>query len=372
MTAGIQAVTVPKWGLSMEEGQVVAWHVSEGAAVGSGDDLLDIETSKIANVVESPATGVLRRIVAQPGETVAVGQLLAVIVADGVDDAAVDAWIAEFQANFVPPESGAGEDAGPQHVEIDGRRLSYLVTGPADSAAVPVLLLHGFGSDAGSWLFNIGELAAERRVYALDLPGHGASAKEVGDGTVATLAGAVAGFMTGIGVPRAHLVGHSLGGAVALELATTQATRVASLVLIAPAGLGAGINGAFIGAFIAGESRRDMKPVLAQLVADAALVTRDMVNDVLKYKRLDGVGAALQTIAAAAFPDGRQAIAYRDRLATLAMPVTVIWGARDAIVPAAHAEGLAANVQVHILPEAGHLPHMEAAAAVNRILRASI
>ena len=76
MTVELQAITMPKWGLAMDEGMVVDWHVEEGARLTPGDEVLDIETTKITNALESPAGGILcRRLVAE-GETVPVGALL--------------------------------------------------------------------------------------------------------------------------------------------------------------------------------------------------------------------------------------------------------------------------------------------------------
>ena len=89
---------------------------------------------------------------------------------------------------------------------------------------------------------------------------------------------------------------------------------------------------------------------------------------VLKYKRLDGVEAALKAIAAAAFPGGRQGLVLRDRLGEVKVPVQVIFGAADQIVPASHAKGLPATVKTHVVDKAGHMPHMEAAGDVNRLI----
>ncbi len=81
------------------------------------------------------------------------------------------------------------------------------------------MLVHGFGGDKNSWLFVQQPLAEHHAVHALDLPGHGASDKEVGDGSLASLADTVVGFLDALGISRAHLVGHSLGGAVVAAVA---------------------------------------------------------------------------------------------------------------------------------------------------------
>ena len=106
------------------------------------------------------------------------------------------------------------------------------------------------------------------------------------------------------------------------------------------------------------------------LVANPALVTADMVEDVLKFKRLDGATAALRKIADANFAGGQQRGSLRDRLAGLTMPVQVIWGDADRVIPAKHAEGLPANVKVTRIAGAGHIPHLEKAAEVNAAIKA--
>jgi pyruvate dehydrogenase E2 component (dihydrolipoamide acetyltransferase) len=108
------------------------------------------------------------------------------------------------------------------------------------------------------------------------------------------------------------------------------------------------------------------------LVADPVIVTSEMVEDVLKMKRLDGVEAALRKIASACFAGGRQALALTPRLGELRVPVQVIWGAEDRIVPPRHAEGLPPAVKVTRLAGAGHLAHMEQAGEVNALIEAMV
>ncbi len=93
-----------------------------------------------------------------------------------------------------------------------------------------------------------------------------------------------------------------------------------------------------------------------------------MVEDLLRYKRLDGVEAALRTIADACFPDGRQATVLRDRLAAIGVPVQAIWGAADRIIPASQADTLP-ETRRHVLPGAGHMVHIERSEEVNRLVR---
>jgi pyruvate dehydrogenase E2 component (dihydrolipoamide acetyltransferase) len=370
MTDAITAITMPKWGLTMTEGKVVGWLRQEGEDFAAGDELLEIETPKITNVVEMPEAGTLRRIVAPEGATLPVGALLAVAAAASVPDAEIDAFV----AGFAPPEAAADtvaeEAAATRQIEAGGVRLRILEQGAG--AAVPIVLLHGFGADLDTWMFLQPGLAEKRRTIALDLPGHGGSTKEVGAGDPDGLAAAAAAGLAALGVRRAHLVGHSLGGAVAALVALARPEGAASLSLIASAGLGPEINGAFIDGFVKAARRREMAEVLALLVNDPTLVSRKMVEDVLRYKRLDGVAAALSAIAASWFGGGRQQLALADRIAGLALPVQIIWGREDRIIPVAQAEALRSRLPVHILTGIGHLPHMEKAAETSRLVQSFI
>ena len=102
----IHPVTIPKWGIEMQEGTVTGWHVAEGASVAKGDELIDIESDKIVNTMEAPADGVLHRIIAEADSTLKVGQLLGVIAPGDTEAAAIDAFIEAF----VPADAGFGID----------------------------------------------------------------------------------------------------------------------------------------------------------------------------------------------------------------------------------------------------------------------
>lgn len=369
----IQPVTMPKWGLSMTSGKVVDWLVAEGDVVTPGTDLADIETDKIAGTLESTQEGVLRRIVADRGVDVPVSGVLAVVAPPDVDDAAIEEVVARAREELAT--LAVEEAAGPavSVAEVGGRPISYATVGDGEPV---VVLVHGYGGDKNSWLFLQEPLAAGdgvgggRTVHAVDLPGHGSSTKDVGGGSLRELADVVVGFLDAVGAPAAHLVGHSMGGAVVAATAALVPDRVRSLTLVAPAGFGDEVDAEYLRGFAAAASRRDLKPLLGRLFADEGLVTRQLVDDVLRYKRLDGVGAALTTLLGTLLDGDRQAL---DTAATLArtggVPTAVVWGAQDRILPAAAAPAGTDTVRVTVVDGAGHMVHLEAPTAVLEAMR---
>jgi pyruvate dehydrogenase E2 component (dihydrolipoamide acetyltransferase) len=368
--AGITPIVMPKWGLSMKEGTVMSWLVEEGAEISVGAPILEVETDKIANAVEAPDPGTLRRKVAQAGETLPVKALLGVMAGAGVSDADIDAYVAAYVTPAESEDEDGEAEPAYQFADVDGLRIRYARKGAG--SGVPVLFIHGFGGDLDNWLFNLDAVSEKSPVIALDLPGHGQSTIRLPGTSIAALAGFVARFMDVLGVERAHLVGHSMGAAIAAQMALDHPRRVASVALIAAAGLGPEINAGYTEDFVAAPSRRELKGVLEQLFAKPELVSRQMVDDVLKYKRLDGVPELLGALSRDIFGGGRQAEQPGLRLGQTGKPVLVIWGREDRVIPARHAASAPPGATVEVVDGAGHMVQMERANDVNRLLNRHI
>ncbi len=365
--AGITPIVMPKWGLSMKEGTLTAWLVEEGTTITVGMPILEVETDKIANQVEAPDPGRLRRKVAAEGQVLPVKALIGVMADDGVSDEDIDAYIASWVAPAVEDDAGLASNRS-NFIEVGGIRVRYVRHGPDTGA--PVLLIHGYGGDLDNWLFNIDAVAEAMPLIALDLPGHGQSAIKSPGATVEAMAGFVREFLQSINVGRAHLVGHSMGGAIAAQMALDDPSMVASLSLIGSAGFDTQINRAYMEGFARAQSRRELKPVLELLFSDPSLVSRKMIDDVLRYKRLDGVESLLLSLCDGIAPGGYQKSVVGSKLkgSGFEQRLLVIWGRDDQIIPAAHARNAPSGATVEILEKAGHMVQMEQSHDVNRAI----
>ncbi|MGX7874356.1 alpha/beta fold hydrolase [Mesorhizobium sp. ORM6] len=232
-----------------------------------------------------------------------------------------------------------------------------------------IILLHGFGGCHDVWHEVIASLSPPVRTLAYDLPGHGLSLDFPGAGPAKVAARAILADLSGRALKRVHLVGHSMGGAVAALMTLAEPDKVASLTLLAPGGFGPEINGPLLRRFAAA---RDLSEIRACLLAMSGPPSRSFdrtVDALLDMRGRPGQSQKLVEIAAAMTRDDRQGVIPRDQLDRLAMPVMVAWGSDDAVLPITQSDDLPAHFHVHHVLEAGHMLIEEAPDLVASIIR---
>lgn len=409
-------VILPRVDMDMATGKISRWLVKPGEKVARGAVLFEIETDKAAMEIEAEQSGILDHIVAEEGVEIPVGQVVAWIFAEGEErvqpgsqprpQMALESPMVGGLAGLVAegptahsqlpePVAIAPSDAGDIRATPLARRLArdggldlasvagsgphsriqaadveraIATQGPHTSAAglkiqwrgveqgPVVVLLHGFTADAGSWAPLFKALERDCRLLLIDLPGHGGSAHvEVTD--FAALVEVVRGGLVAAGALSCHLVGHSLGGAVAAALAERIAAK--SLTLICPAGLGPEINGAFLKGITAARQIEAYQVWLKVLVCDEALISDRFARTAWKAREEDGVFAVQERMAGLLAAGDTQLIDVRGLIAALDIPVRVISGLKDRIIPAAQSLALGGAVALHRLGEAGHMPQLE-------------
>jgi pimeloyl-ACP methyl ester carboxylesterase len=232
-------------------------------------------------------------------------------------------------------------------------------------AGTPLVLIHGYGADLNGWRPVLASLPQDRPVLAIDLPGHGRSPLS-GRRTLDDFAASVLETILGEGVDSLHLIGHSLGAAVAATVAAQSQLDIRSLMLLSPAGLGPDMNGAFIAGFLRANSESSLAPWVRELAFDEGALGPSFSSATLRGRNADLVKAQEQ-VAGSLFPDGTQSFSIRHLLENFDWPVKVVFGTEDRIIPARHAVGLPGTVAVHLFPATGHMPQIEQRHAVGRL-----
>jgi pimeloyl-ACP methyl ester carboxylesterase len=254
---------------------------------------------------------------------------------------------------------------------LHGRAVNY-----AEAGAGPVLLLvHGMGGGYENWREVIEPLARRYTVIAPDLPGHGASAPGNGDYSIGALAVGLRDLLLALGHERATLVGHSLGGGIAMQLAYQFPELAERLVLVSSGGLGPQVSLVLRAAALPGSELWIIATARTASWAGAAVgrglakvglcPTPDVAEVARGYASLADPGrraAFLATLRSVVNVSG-QRIDASDRLYLAAgIPVLIIWGARDPIIPVSHGERAHAAIagsRLEIFHGAGHLPQLE-------------
>ncbi len=276
-------------------------------------------------------------------------------------------------------DAGRGFEA--HEVDLHGHRAVYRVAGSGPA----VVLIHGMINSSRHWEAVALRLAGSHRVIAPDLIGHGDAATPRGDYSLGAHAASIRDLLAVLDVERATIVGHSLGGGVAMQFFYQFPQRTERLVLVSSGGLGPEVSPLLRGAAMPGSAallRLAALPRLVDALAGAGTRLRARGN---------GAGVQLQAVARALRPlqeEGSrrafletlravidrhgQRVSARDRLHLLRdMPTMIVWGERDRTIPVAH--GLAARDAIpgcrfELLPRAAHFPNLEDPAGLAAVL----
>ncbi len=286
--------------------------------------------------------------------------------------------IAADGAGLAAPGPGTFEE---WEIKLYGRRVVYRVAG----AGPPVVLIHGMLNSSSHWRTVALELAREHLVIAPDLIGHGDSAAPRGDYSLGAHAASIRDLLAAIGVDRASVVGHSLGGGVAMQFFYQFPQRVERLVLISSGGLGHEVSPLLRSAALPGVSAllsATIRPRLIGALAGGGARLRDRGIETGIY--LQAIARALRPLetrpAREAFLHTLrsvidvhgQRVSATDRLGLLAnVPTMIIWGERDRTIPIEHGqlahEAIAGSVFATI-PKAAHFPHLEEPEELSQLL----
>lgn len=256
-----------------------------------------------------------------------------------------------------------------QTIEIHGQPVTFHKMGEGP----PILLVHGITSSSRTWKAVMARLAENHTVIAPDLLGHGRSSKPQGDYSLGAYASGMRDLLVALDVPKATVVGHSLGGGIAMQFGYQFPDRVSRLVLVDSGGIGPEVNPVLRAAALPGAEF--VLPILfAPVLHDAGLKVRNFLSGVGLRGSADVEGVAegfaslteadarrafLHTVRSVIDPTG-QRVSAADRLyLTRDIPSMIVWGDRDRIIPVSHADlahELMPGSRLEIFPGAGHFP----------------
>lgn len=410
----VKTLAMPRLGETMDEGRIVGWLVKPGSAFKRGDALVEIETDK--TVAEYPALldGTLVETLAEPGAMLPVGAPLARLEI-ALADAAMEGFVPEAREpeQPVPPPAEVAASLPATTPEVVASRASSGREGPIRATPVArrlaarggidlagltgtgrrgrieardvaagtgarasgivafdrhgspdaprrALLLHGFSGDRTTFAAFGSMLArAGYDVLVPDLPSHGATRVEAA--SAADLAAPLPGFLAAEGFRPTEIVAHSLGAVAAVSLAETL-EGVERLTLICPTGLGLEIDGEFVAGMASRPSPGALRHLLRRLTAKPAGLSDPAVaalSQTLAEGRLAGLADAV-------FGPHGQSVDIVEPLSRLArrMSVRIVVGLEDRIIPWTQVTAAPSRVAVHLVPNAGHMPHWDQPAEV--------
>ena len=251
-----------------------------------------------------------------------------------------------------------------KYINVEGYDVRYYTAGEGE----PLVVIHGGGGDARTWLRNIEELSSNYTVYAPDLPGYGGSQPLDGKYYIPELTDFLDGFSDNLGLERFHLVGHSLGGGVALNYALHSPHRIKKLVLVSSLCLGSEI--AFWVRLISVPS---LLRALGAVTLSLFKGIKWMVKKVLKQVEFVipftpasvNIGGSVATFK-------QQTLVLADHFSELLTPTLLVWGARDGVVPVRQAYAAAQLIpdcQLKVFEKRGHNVHREEVSEFSHVVR---
>jgi len=268
-----------------------------------------------------------------------------------------------------------------QHVSIHGHDIGYRMAGEGPA----ILLIHGMAGSSAAWRSVMPDLAKDHLVIAPDLLGHGESAKPLGDYSLGAFASGLRDLLTALEVPRATVVGQSLGGGVAMQLCYQHPEIAERLVLVDSGGLGRDVS--WMLRLLTLPAAEYVMPVLfPSFVRDAARPVERFLGRLgvqapnleemwQAYAGLTDVEnrhAFVRTLRAVVDPTG-QSVSAMDRLyLAAAVPTLIVWGEDDPIIPVQHgydAHEAIAGSRLEIFEGVGHFPHVERPGKFLKVLR---
>ncbi len=424
------SILCPQVGQDLTEAKVVALHVKLGDTVKKGDIVAEVESEKASFEVESFSSGTVIALPYKVGDTATVLKPLVVLGAQGETFAAAGgkkeaaaspapaaatsekkAESAAPQAPAQPVKTGAlrssplarrlAAESGLELASLSGSgpygavvmrdveaalaaggarvkrgtqlkgHATLTIKSLKDGTGHPVVFVHGFGSDLSSWRPFVAKLTIGNPLIGIDLPGHGGSVGQAVSGFDQIVAD-VAASLLAKGHKRVHLVGHSLGAAVAAAISERGDIDVRSLTLIAPAGLGPRIDGHFVEGFLEASTEGALSPWMKRLVHAPASLPQAFVRATLSAREDKSLASAQRNVAQSVFEGSTQLFSIVDALRHYDGPCRAIVGRRDAIIPSDQADHLPGNVALNRLDQVGHLPQVEAAELVGRLVTETI
>ena len=249
-------------------------------------------------------------------------------------------------------------------VEVLGQKIRYHEMGQGPN----LIFLHGLGGEAGMWAGNIGPASEKHHVYALDQIGFGHSDKPLIDYKIETFVEFLQAFMQTLGIPKATLVGNSLGGWIAVDFAAQHPDMVDKLVLVNAAGMRPEGGPGKLSIDLNPSSLANMRAILEFIVYDRQTVTDALVRQVYEQHLKSGDGYTIQRVLMGVFATDQ----FEDEKAgSIHAPTLVLWGHDDALIPLASGERYQKTIpgaKLVVFDRCGHIPQIEKPQEFNKAL----